>query len=41
MSAAHLWCDQELVGYYEKRGYKVVDVPTGGYKEVRFMGESL
>ena len=41
MSAAYLWCDPELVGYYEKRAYKVVDVPTGGYKEVRFMGKSL
>jgi GNAT superfamily N-acetyltransferase len=41
MSAAYLWCDPELVRYYEKRSYKVVDVPTGGYKEVRFMGKSL
>jgi len=30
MSAAYLWCDQGLVGYYERRAYKVVDVPTGG-----------
>jgi hypothetical protein len=30
MSAAYVWCDPELVGYYEKRAYKVVDVPTGG-----------
>jgi len=41
MSAAYLWCDPGLVGYYERRAYKVVDVPTGGYKEVRFMGEEL
>lgn len=41
LSAAYLWCDPGLAGYYEKRGYKVVEVPTGGYKEVRFMGKSL
>jgi GNAT superfamily N-acetyltransferase len=41
MSAKYLWCDPGRVGYYEKRGYKVADVPTGGYKEARFMGKSL
>jgi len=41
MSAAYLWCDPGLVGYYEKRGYKVADVPIGGYKEARFMRKSL
>jgi hypothetical protein len=41
MSAAYLWREPGLVGYYERRAYKVVDVPTGGYKEVRFMGKSL
>jgi len=41
MTAAYLWCDPGLVGFYEKRGYKVVDSPTGSFKEVRFMGKSL
>lgn len=41
MSAAYLWCEPSLVGYYEKRGYKVVDTPTGAYKEIAFMGKSL
>jgi len=41
ISAAYLWCDPGLVGYYKKGAYKVVDVPTGGYKEVLFMGKSL
>jgi len=41
MSAEYRWCEPELVVYYENRAYMVVDVPTGGYKEVRFMGKSL
>jgi len=41
MSAAYMWCYPGLVGYYPKRSYKVVDVPTGGYKGVRFMRKSL
>jgi len=36
ISAAYIWCYPELVGYYN-----VVNVPTGGYKEVRFMRKSL
>lgn len=41
MTAAYLWCDPDLVGFYEKRGYTVVDAPTGTVKDVRFMGKSL
>jgi hypothetical protein len=37
MSAEYLWCEPELVVYYEKRAYMVVNAPTGGYKEVRFI----
>ena len=41
MTTAYVWCEPELVGFYEKRGYKVVDSPTGSVKEIVFMGKSL
>jgi GNAT superfamily N-acetyltransferase len=41
MTTAYVWCEPELVGFYEKWGYKVVDSPTGSVKEIVFMGKSL
>lgn len=41
LSAIYLWCNIELVPYYEKLGYKTVETTQRGLKTVHFMGRAI